>query len=488
MDKAKGISQRHSLSKRRLIQLYAALMYNAHLKGFIRGEIYTGNVKAVCVPGLNCYSCPGAVAACPLGALQNALASSGARAPWYVLGILLLFGITLGRTVCGWLCPVGLLQEALYRLPGPKLRKSRFTRALSRLRYAVLAVFAVALPLFSAGKDIPLPAFCKYICPAGTLEGALPLLAHPANAGLFSMLGALFAQKWIILLLFVLSAVFICRAFCRFLCPLGAIYGLFNRICLVGVRVDASSCTGCGRCVKQCRMDVRRVGDSECIHCGECAAACPEGAISFRAGKRTLRSADIPPRAAKPSRRPSPAVVRALLLLPLLGALLYFNFGYAGPEAPQPASAQARDAAVPVGHGIGERAPDFTLTTLDGDAWTLSEHRGKTVVLNFWATWCAPCVRELPYFQQLQEEWGDDAAILAVHSDLVTDDVNAWLDKKGFTIPFAVDTAGVITLLGGSAMLPQTVVVDRDGIVIENRVGSMTPETLGALMRQAAGP
>ena len=97
-------------------------------------------------------------------------------------------------------------------------------------------------------------------------------------------------------------------------------------------------------------------------------------------------------------------------------------------------------------------------------------------------------VETAPYFQQLQEEWGDSAAILAVHSDLVTDDVNAWLDKKGFTIPFAVDTAGVITLLGGSAMLPQTVVVDRDGIVIENRVGSMTPETLGALMRQASGP
>ena len=106
----------HLPTQRRLIQLYAALLYNAHLKGCITGHIYTGNVKAMCLPGFNCYSCPGAVGACPLGALQNALAASGSRAPTYVLGILLLFGLTLGRTICGFLCPVGLLQELLYKI------------------------------------------------------------------------------------------------------------------------------------------------------------------------------------------------------------------------------------------------------------------------------------------------------------------------------------------------------------------------------------
>ncbi len=476
-------------TKRRLIQLYAALLYNAHLKGFIRGEIYTGSVKAVCVPGLNCYSCPGAVGACPLGALQNALASSGVRAPWYVLGILLLFGITLGRTVCGWLCPVGLLQELLYKLPVPKLRKSRFTRALSRLRYAVLAVFVIVLPLLSAAGDLPLPAFCKYICPAGTLEGAAPLLAHPSNAGLFSALGSLFAQKWIILLLFLLSAAFAYRAFCRFLCPLGALYGLFNRICLIGVRVDASSCTACGRCTRECLMDVRRVGDSECIHCGECIAACPEKAISFRAGKWTPSQrqetvAAVRPQAKKSSR---PVVKRILPLLPLAAALVCFNFASSGSQPPEPGSV-SQERGLPVGHEIGERAPDFALSTLDGDAWTLSEHLGKTVVLNFWATWCAPCVRELPFFQQLQDQWGDSVALLAIHSVPVTDDVAAWLSGKGYTIPFAIDTAGVLALFGGSAMLPQTVVINPEGTVIENRIGSVTPDALDALMRQAAGP
>ena len=83
-------------TRRRLIQLYAALLYNAHLKGFIQGDIYTGPLKALCVPGFNCYSCPGAIGACPLGALQNALASSGNRGPWYVLGILMVLGLSLG--------------------------------------------------------------------------------------------------------------------------------------------------------------------------------------------------------------------------------------------------------------------------------------------------------------------------------------------------------------------------------------------------------
>ena len=96
-------------TQRRLIQLYAALLHNAYVKGFITGTIYTGPAKMLCMPGLNCYSCPGAVGACPLGSLQNAIASSGSRTPVYVLGILLLLGLTLGRTICGYVCPMGLV-------------------------------------------------------------------------------------------------------------------------------------------------------------------------------------------------------------------------------------------------------------------------------------------------------------------------------------------------------------------------------------------
>ena len=145
---------------RRLIQLYSALLYNAHLKGFAEGRIYTGPLKNLCVPGLNCYSCPGAVASCPLGALQNAVAASADRPAFYVVGVLLLFSLLLGRVICGFLCPFGLLQELLHRIPTKKVQKSPLTRGLSRLKYAVLLLFVLGIPAWFAFRGLPLPACC----------------------------------------------------------------------------------------------------------------------------------------------------------------------------------------------------------------------------------------------------------------------------------------------------------------------------------------
>ena len=268
-----------------MIQLYAALLFNAHLKGFIKGDIYTGKTKYACVPGLNCYSCPGAVGACPLGALQNALASSGHRAGFYMLGIIMLYGVILGRTICGWLCPMGFVQELLHKIPTFKIRKNAVTRALSRLKYVILAVFVIAIPLWYGLKhDLPMPGFCKYICPAGTAEGAVGLLSNPVNEGKFSLLGILFTNKFTIMVVIGLACIFCYRSFCRFICPLGAIFGLFNRFNLIGVKVDADRCNHCGACVRSCGMDVRRVGDHECIGCGKCMDVCHRKAITIRAG------------------------------------------------------------------------------------------------------------------------------------------------------------------------------------------------------------
>ena len=281
---------------RRLIQLYAALLYNAHLKGFAEGKIYTGSLKNLCVPGLNCYSCPGAVAACPLGALQNAIASSADRPAFYVVGILLLFGLLLGRVICGFLCPFGLIQELLHKIPTKKVKKSPLTRKLSRTKYVILIIFVAAIPAWYALKSLPLPGFCKYICPAGTLEGAVLLLLHPANDALRAMTGGLFWWKLTLLAVILTACVFVYRAFCRFLCPLGALYGLMSRLALLGVKVDAARCTGCGACVAVCPTDIRRVGDSECVQCGGCIAVCPTKAITFRAGKIVLHGQTLPER------------------------------------------------------------------------------------------------------------------------------------------------------------------------------------------------
>ena len=134
--------------RRRIIQVLAAVLYNANIGGFLEGTIYRGNSKKFCVPGLNCYSCPGAIASCPLGGLQASLNNFPTAVPLYLLGILLLFGALLGRAVCAFLCPFGLIQELLYKIPTKKLKKSAWTRRLTVIKYIVLVVMVIALPLY----------------------------------------------------------------------------------------------------------------------------------------------------------------------------------------------------------------------------------------------------------------------------------------------------------------------------------------------------
>ena len=278
--------------KRKLIQFLAAFLANGNLPGFSNGRIWQGASKSVCVPGLNCYSCPGALGACPIGSLQNTLAGTVLRFPAYALGLLVLFGVLLGRTICGWLCPFGLIQDLLYKVPVPKFGKNRFTRRLTYLKYVVGIIFVLLLPiLFLIMTGTGAPAFCTYICPAGTLEAALPLLAtHPE---LRSGLGTIVVLKAIILLVIIGSACFVYRPFCRFLCPLGAWYGLFNKISCFGIKVDSQRCDRCGACARFCRLDVKLAGDKECICCGACRKVCPHKAISLGLGKSNPRVEEV---------------------------------------------------------------------------------------------------------------------------------------------------------------------------------------------------
>ncbi|MBE6026602.1 MAG: 4Fe-4S binding protein, partial [Clostridiales bacterium] len=210
--------------KRLAIQGLAALIQNADLKGFFTGQISQSATKAFCVPGLNCYSCPGAVGACPIGALQNSLSGMTFRFPYYVLGLLIFFGAFLGRAVCGFLCPFGLLQDLLNKIPFPKkIRTFKADRGLRRLKYVVLAVLVIIVPVFAKMT----PAFCKYLCPSGTLSGILLALA---DSRLFAVLGSTFAWKVSVLVAIVLLAIAIYRPFCKYLCPLGAFYAPFNKV------------------------------------------------------------------------------------------------------------------------------------------------------------------------------------------------------------------------------------------------------------------
>ncbi len=273
---------RHNNRKLRLtIQILFTALSNGYLIGFLEGKIYKGSSKRFCVPGLNCYSCPGAISSCPIGALQTMLSAKGHPFPFFVLGCLMAFGSLLGRFVCGWLCPFGLICELLHRIPTPKIKTVPFDKALRKLKYVVLSVFVIALPLlFRNAAGYGTPWFCKLICPSGTLLGAIPLLAK--NLGLREVIGALFSWKMALLLGILLLSVLIYRPFCKYVCPLGAIYGIFNRFSLYRYEIDAEKCTHCNLCSDSCPMGVsvcEQPNSAECIRCGACRAACPHGAI-----------------------------------------------------------------------------------------------------------------------------------------------------------------------------------------------------------------
>ena len=541
----------HIPTKRRLIQLYAALLYNANIKGFVTGEIYQSeSTKYMCVPGLNCYSCPGAVGACPMGAFQNSLANTDTRAPYYVLGILALFGLMLARTICGFMCPVGLCQELLYKIRTPKLKKGRVTRVLSYLKYVILAL-AIAIPLIYALKDIPLPAFCKYICPAGTLGGAVMLLINPNNSAMFDMLGWQFTWKFSLAIAFVVASIFIFRVFCRFVCPLGAIYGFFNKFALIGVTVDKESCTDCGLCVMHCKMDVKRVGDHECINCGECMAVCPTKAISWKGstiflrhsavaeqtpvekplalteGEIKIASSEIPPatdttqaaenvapdtavqadapnilteaaevaateqttetgnavqktNAKKPLKFWLEIAAWAAALVVLVTALICYNFVDVAKAAPPPPQGDDGGEIV-TGYNVGDVAPDFTLelyNTTEPATFNLYSSRGGITVINFWATWCTPCVAEIPYFIELANNH-PEVTVVAIQGK-PDKPVQDFINNKGWnnnSLLFVQDelegsVCKTFRAFGGKSLWPMTVILDAQGKVLYNSTAS----------------
>ena len=268
---------------RTYVQIVYTIITNGYAYGFVGGKIYKGSLKYACVPGLNCYSCPGAVASCPLGALQNALNKRNFEIPFAVLGFFFLFGSLLGRFVCGWLCPFGLVQDLLYKIPVfQKKKQLPGHKILKYGKYVVLMGLVVIGSAFLFTGFAKVPAFCKFLCPSGTLFGAVPLLT--VSEMLRSQAGGLFLWKLGILLVLLVASVKVYRPFCQYLCPLGAIYGWFNKFSLVQIRWEKESCTSCGACQKACPVNLppEKISVSaECIRCGMCVDACPAKCLRF---------------------------------------------------------------------------------------------------------------------------------------------------------------------------------------------------------------
>ena len=477
-------------SKRKIIQLYSALLYNANLKGFIKGRIFTGKSKVMCVPGLNCYSCPGAIGACPLGSLQGAISNSNKSIPFYVLGIILLYCVIFGRTICGWLCPVGLVQELAYKIKTPKVKKNKFTRLLSYLKYVLLIIFVLIIPYAYSKSNLPVPAFCKYICPAGIFEGAFFLLGHPDNTGFLGMLGPLFTWKFFIFVLFFVGCIFVYRLFCRFICPLGAIYGLFNKFSLLGVKVNNETCIKCGKCLKECKMDIKVVGDHECINCGECINVCPTNAIEWKGNKFKLppneinieiKNKDIyelPQEKEKDNKKVLRLITQIGAVVLLVGALIY---GYFGDKKDTPPSNNSSNSSAIVNSIAkkGDLCNTFEITSVNGkDLFNNENAKGKVTFLNFWNIDCSACIAEIPHFETFYKEYKDNVNFVCINPTDSVELMNEAIIDLGWdtyelNVGYPTGNLDLEEYFEIKNSFPFTAILDKDGVIKELKFGSL---------------
>jgi len=256
---------------RTITQTFLGLfLTNGYFQVIYTRVIYSGPLKSVCVPFLNCHACPTALFGCPIGMLQHFMALG--QVPWFLIGFFIITGLIIGRAACGWLCPFGLIQDVMYKI---KSKKFFIPKPLNYLKYPVLLVLVLLLPY------ITYEHWFSKLCPYGALIAGIPWAAwNPIDAEFGEHvipedgIGIWFIIKMAILAFFLIWFVFSKRPFCRVICPMGAIWALFNRISLLHFKVK-ESCLECHTCARLCPMDldVNKDVDSEnCIKCLDCTA------------------------------------------------------------------------------------------------------------------------------------------------------------------------------------------------------------------------
>ena len=231
-------------------------------------------LKWLCNPVLSCHSCVLAWFACPVGVFVH---YSGYHVfPFIALGTVLLVGVLLGRLLCGWVCPFGLVQDLLHRIPTPKIQLPAWT---AQVKYLVLFLMVFLFPFF-LGEQTWL-SFCR-ICPAAALQVSIPGLI----AGGASSVSAATLVRFVFLGLIVMLAIVSNRSFCQVLCPIGALLAPLNLVSFWRIKPPPENCLDCRKCDKSCPMTVTpsaRILNKipanralDCIVCHECQDACAQ--------------------------------------------------------------------------------------------------------------------------------------------------------------------------------------------------------------------
>ncbi|RLE38221.1 hypothetical protein DRJ23_04960 [Candidatus Acetothermia bacterium] len=235
---------------------------------------FTGiGMTHIIFPGLHCYACPLAVTVCPIGLAQNLVIYG--TVPYFWVATIVAYGLIAGRGFCGWFCPFGTLNDLL------SFRKVRINGIASYSKYVVLVGTIVAAWAFADTM------FCK-LCPVGGLEASIPyffLGVASINRPFLVHLGTLVAT--------LAGMAIISRFWCRYLCPMGALLSLFNRVSFLHLKLDTNRCSRCGECARACPMGLKpheEYDTHNCIKCGECTTACPLDALELTFSPQIERS------------------------------------------------------------------------------------------------------------------------------------------------------------------------------------------------------
>jgi len=227
----------------------------------------------VIFPGLHCYACPLAVTVCPIGLMQNLIVFG--TPPYFWLGTIVVYGLLAGRGFCGWFCPFGTLNDLL------SFRKVRILKSASFGKFAVLGATVAAAWYFADTM------FCK-LCPAASIEASIPYFFKGV-----ATVNRPFLVHMATLAVVLVGMALISRFWCRYLCPMGGLLALFNRVSFLHLRLDEDRCANCSACSAHCPMGLEPHHDHDdhnCIKCGACVEGCHLGALSLRYGFRKKTS------------------------------------------------------------------------------------------------------------------------------------------------------------------------------------------------------